>query len=537
MTGLRFIQIYIYTGFLVVGLVGCGKSDKGGGAGPAPLGKVKTQFSLVAAKYKIPVRLMMAAGFVESNLSPYMSTVPYFSLGGDGGSKDLGFHLTETAFGISRSELGLSSETADLLEAQIDAYGAWLRRKLDESGSALPVAAASTTDKFRWIWEMSKFHRHGEELKRNIRILWSKSVIQVLNDGATWQDPDNGELLELNPEASKILENQFPPEGQALFKITDDISDISNARRFELTSESVDTLRNNPRKIKVIHCPLGLSACLELQDSTVDSKVKLGAHYVIPQDKGLVLRALQIKDHERRVKLTAADGSVTDVKDAIVIMLVGNSGRYVDGLRVDANPTWFTPYQLRSLAAVVSGVCKVLSQDDASIDYTKCITPEAAEGVEFYHQSTRSTYRWGDIPDYDKSIFWGYLSTNESNIRAEATLSFAGDRRRYSAGEVIRMNTHFVPGVKWLRLQRAVRCDDGKLVWDTMRTDPIRSRDSWPLEVSIWDSGPNKNGRQFVRVLVYGAQNELMGWAVDQLYLSKYDDEFSPPSEACYFND
>ncbi len=525
------------SGTMFFAAFGCGKSKKSKGVAPAPEGKIQAQFSLSAAKYQIPKRLIIAAGFVESNLSPYMSTVPYFSIGGEGGAKDLGFHLTESAFGVSRSELGLTGDGADLLENQIDAYASWLRKKIDESDSELPANAGSTTEKFRWIWEMSKFHRQGEELKRNIRILWSKSMIQVLNEGATWQDPDNGELLELKPEGAKISESQFPPEGRALFKITDDISDISNARRFELTSESVDILRNNPRKIKVIHCPLGLSACLELQDTTVESSVKLGAHYVIPQDKVLVKRALQIKDHERRVKITAADGSITAVKDAIVIMLVGNSGRYVDGRRIDANPTWFTPYQLRSLAAVISGVCKVLSQNDDRIDYKRCITPEDADGVDFHHQSTRSTYRWGDIPDYDKSIFWGYLKTNESNISGEATLKFAGDRRRYSAGEVIRMNTNFVPGVKWLRLQRAVRCDDGKLVWDTMRTDPIRSRDSWPLEVSIWDAGPNSNGRQFVRVLVYGAKNELMGWAVDHLFLSKYDEGFNPPSEACFFND
>jgi hypothetical protein len=114
---------------------------------------------------------------------------------------------------------------------------------------------------------------------------------------------------------------------------------------------------------------------------------------------------------------------------------------------------------------------------------------------------------------------------------------FQKPSRSYLAGENVKIISRFPPGVRWIRLQRAIRCNDQQLVWDTLRTDPVRTETAWPFDVSIWDSGPNQNGHQFFRVLVYGERNELTGWAIEDLYITNFDQEFRPPSEACFFRD
>lgn len=528
----------IFFMLLLLGACGCGEKGSSKKKSGTPKSTIERSFQLAASEHKIPMRLIMAAGFLESNLSPNRSSVPYFLADGEGEAKEVGFGLTETAFGIPRKVLGLpNDESADSLATQIEYYARWLRNEIDKSNIELDPSPNDSTQYFRWIWEMAKVHRNGEEQRRNIRIIWSKSLMAILNEGRVWQDPDSGGILELKPQPSTLHENDLPPDGRALLRLTDDIADISNARRFELTSESVNTLQNKPSRIEVIHCPLSLSACLELQDPTVESKVRLGAHYVIPQDNSIVPRALQIVDHERRVVMTSADGTLKSVKDAIVVMLVGNSGRYVEGIRYNADPTWFTPWQLRHLGAVITGVCKFLSQKDPNIDYRTCTTPEDPNGVIFHHQNTRPTYRWGDLPDYDKSIFWAYLRASDSNISGEAVFEFRKKTRSYRAGEEVKFFARFPPGVRWIRLQRAIRCDDKQIVWDTLRTDPVRTETVWPFEATIWDSGPNQNGHQFLRVLVYGDRNELTGWAIKDLFITGFDETFRPPSEACYFRD
>src|SRR5690606_37608043 len=99
------------------------------------------------------------------------------------------------------------------------------------------------------------------------------------------------------------------------------------------------------------------------------------------------------------------------------------------------DPTWFTPWQLRRLGAVISGVCKFLSQKYGNVDYKTCSTPDDPNGVVFHHQNTRPTYRWGDIPDYDKSIFWAYLRSTDSNISGEAVFEFKKQSKSFKAGE------------------------------------------------------------------------------------------------------
>jgi len=269
-----------------------------------------------------------------------------------------------------------------------------------------------------------------------------------------------------------------------------------------------------------------------LQDSTLDNEVALGAHYVIPQDEALVPRALQIAQHQQPVTLTDKNGHRQQITDAIVIMLVGNSGQYEAGLRVNADPTWFTAWQLKKLGAVIGGVCKSIAQR-YDVNVKTCQSPEEANGVHFHHQGLRNKYRWGDIPDFDKSIFYAYLRTSSHDIEAEVAMQFANQKRTYAAGDAIEFLNTFHPGVSYITLQRAMRCDDKQLVWETVRSDPIKDKTTHKHILNILDGGPNGNGRHFLRVLVKNENAELSGWAISDLYLKKFDTDVFPHADAC----
>ena len=113
-------------------LSACGPKSSGGGGGGRKKSDVEKTFEKSANENKIPVRLMMAAAFVESNMSPIRESAPY----NDDNLKFLGTTLTETAFGLTRKELGLTKSDDDL-KIQIDAYAKWVRAKVDELSSGL----------------------------------------------------------------------------------------------------------------------------------------------------------------------------------------------------------------------------------------------------------------------------------------------------------------------------------------------------------------------------------------------------------------
>ncbi len=188
---------------------------------------------------------------------------------------------------------------------------------------------------------------------------------------------------------------------------------------------------------------------------------------------------------------------------------------------------------MRKLGAVAKGVCSNLAERYAEVSYKRCISNDAHDGILFHDKGDRLNYRWGDIPDFEKSIFSTYIANRDANVQGEVTFDLPANKPSYIAGQEIQLLTKFAPGTSWIRLQRAVRCKDQQLVWDTLRTDPIRTASQWPMNISVWDAGPNANGQQFLRVLVYGEQNQLVGWAIKDLYIEKYDPEFDPPSEAC----
>ena len=524
--------------FMVTQLVlsGCGsKKSKNDGGGNNS--EVQGVFNEAAGKYQVPARMMLAAAFLESNLNADKASTPYFQDEGEkSGKRDLGFAMTETAFGLSKKKLGISTaDGSSTLEVQVEAYAKLVRESIDAKGIALANNPSNIDEKYYWIWELAQIHRRGEDLLRNVRIVWAEELMAVLNEGRIWQDPSNGEILELRPEDRPIAVADFPSDGQKLFRLQTNKADILNARRFEMMNESSTSVQNNPTHIKIIHCPLGLSACLELQDAELGSDVKIDAHYIIPQNDEIVPVSLQVRNHEDPVQLTNANGTPNDIVDAIVVMLVGNSGRYVKGIRSSADPTWFTAWQLRQMDNVVSGVCRKLNQEtNGVIDANACSSPGGTNGVHFQHQELRATYRWGDIADYEKSIFAAYLRATDSNITGEATLEFPKKDRIYNAGENIEMFARFQPGAVYIQLEAAVRCPDEQLVWSSIGSSVVVGKAAHQFQgINLADGGPNGNGQHFLRAVVYGENHDLYGWAISDVFVRNYDPKLIIPAKEC----
>jgi hypothetical protein len=522
----KILQKYLLLFSIAILTQQCGSGGgKSGGKAPAP-NLTEAMFKNAAETHQIPMKIIQTVGLHSSNLNTAPSSAPYFQVAGDSTLRSLGFQMSETAFGVSASTLGIKGADAKKLDVQVNAYAKWLAKNL-KSIPGLKANPVSSNDTFLWLWEISRLQVSSD---RNIRGIWVRDLMKLMSEGRVWQHSGSSDTLTLAP--SPIDEASLDPQFQALLRLDDDLSDINSARRLELVSEGINTLENSPRRVHVIHCPLSLAACLAIQDQSTESIVRLGAHYIIPQDETLVPRPIQIQDHERRVQITSADGTVKDINDAVIVMLVGNSGRYVEGVRTTADPTWFTPWQLKKLGSVIKGICSNLSQRYAEVSMSRCTsTSDPRDGVLFYQRGDRPTYRWGEIPDFEKSLFATYVRNTDANVQSE--VNFEVPDRPFPAGSDIVMNTRFSPRTSWIRLQRAVRCVDQQLVWDTVRTDPIRGQLTWPLRISIWDSGPNGNGQQFMRVLVYGEKNELLGWSIKKIQLTNFDPEFNPPSEAC----
>jgi len=518
---------------LTVGLnllvTSCGQRRSGGSSGYHG-SQMQMEFERAAAEHRIPVRLLMAAGFYESNMSPQISTVPYLNTDlEEEERRDLGFTINETAFGIPRRALGLSNnQTSNQLKNQIHAYAAWLGQEL--SGYQLPPSLSTPEDYYLWIWQMAQLHRSGSADARNVRTIWARGIIDTLNSGAVWQDPANGEELQLTPVSPPVKPELFPEEARNLFNLRGSQGEIINARRFDLyTHPSNDP--NYPDHIKVVHCPMSLSACLEIQNLTdADNLARMRAHYVIPPTDDIVETPLQITPNGYAVELTDNRGDIYRVDNAIVVMLTGNSGRYVGGQRLNADPTWFTPRQLRLLGAVIKDLCRVLSQDsEGELRYADCVRPDGPRGIQFHFQGPNDpTYKWGQIPDFDHSIFHQYLTATETS--GEAVFQFTGGVKKFAAKSNIGFKVRFPLSTTDLALQRAVRCPDSRIVWANVRQEQVSGRVEFDFITQIHDAGPNNNGHHFFRVMAYNAQG-LTAWAIDDVYIQGYSE-----GSGSYFN-
>jgi len=516
--------------FAAFAFVACGDKKPSSSNSSKKSGRVESAFAKASKTYKVPLRMIMATAYLESNLSPQNAQAHYVDPE-DANNKVLrGTIMTQTAFGLTFETLGLDplEEESHTLEVQIDAYGKWLNEKT--SGESYLVKNPSSLDeKYYWIDQISKLHRAGELSRRNVQIIFAKELITILNDGYIWQDSRNEETLTLDKEKKPINIFDFEQDIQKWFDLDTPpgVSELQTATFLPLATIPPGDRKNNPKRVVVIHCPLALSACLEFQNSREDTDdfVHLEAHYLIPpiyEDQDVDFsRVYQVAKHSAVRVMTNSKGEHLPVEDAVVVMLVGNSGRLVKGERFPANPTWFTDRQLRRMGQMINDICTYLSVNNG-VDRLKCLGTEGNLGVQFYNRGHSEEYRWGDIADYDKSIFDAYLKSG-GGLGTEVAFEFPRNRKQFKAGE-IDLKVLFSPIVHTIELERLSRCLSGKAVWERVETEEVRGARKMSFKKTIYDSGPNRNGNQFFRARVYDASSTLVGWSIDQIYLKKYEE-------------
>lgn len=506
---------------IAIGLVvSCGKKSPKDDGGPS-MGKVEAAFLRSSNESGVPARLMLAISYLESRISPEYASAFYLEPGAEEAKVAKGLRLTQSAFGLPLSTFGLEQGAdASKVEIQADKYGKWVKSKLIDM--KLDPHPTTSEDVVQWILRLAELHRDPKTNKSNFRALFAREVIHTLNQGFLWQDPRTGELLKFTKQDPSIKLSDLKPATKKQLELTTLTGDVPGTRYFQL-GHTAQPKGNVPRRIEVIHCPLALSACLMLQDSS-DDEVRIGAHFAIPDVIGpeTLERVLQIHDLSEVVEITGNEGQVNEVKDAIVIMLTGNSGRYVDGVRLRANPEWLTEPQLQLLGTAINDICGEIHADNEEAR-AKCSAIEGKDAPIFYSQGNSKVYQWSQIADYEASIFSSYVK--EPGRKAGTAFEFPDDRRQFHAGEPLSFALNFGNNARTLVLQRLVRCPDERLAWYSEVTVHPTSQVRWDFSNLIrWsDSGPNRNGEQFVRAMVYAAQDVLLGWATDSIHITEFE--------------
>lgn len=504
-------------------VIGCGEKRPDDAGTSKGKGAVEQAFYQASSEYGIPFRYLVGVAMLESNITPDMSQVPYLTENAEESKAYLGFRVAETAFGLPRESLGLSSSVeGDSLVVQINAYAQMVAETL--SDYQLGRTPASGEDHYVWLSELAKIHRAGGPQSRSNQVVWAMSLMNLMNEGRIWQDPETGDTLELEPERRTLSILDFPPEGQLYFQLHLSRAELINARQFDLISHP-SNLENKPTHIEVVHCPMNLSACIEIQNlNDAQELARLRAHYIIPTDASVVQHPLEVTPIDWAVEMTGANGAIRTVNDAVVVMLVGDSGRYnQQGHRINADPTWFTPWQLSRLGDVIKNLCQVLSQKDPAMNFQKCFEVGGTNGIQFHRQGASESYRWGDIPDFDQSIFTTYIRSAASAPAGEAFFVWPRGNKRFRAKRPFDFSLRFPISGKRILIERAVRCSDERLVWATMLSVPIDAQIERRFNMEIHDGGPNGDGHYFLRTMIYDGADEVVAWAIDDVHVYDFD--------------
>lgn len=505
---------------LAVLLCSCGQKERHHKSGDDIRSTTERAFLQAAEMHKIPARLLFAVGKLESNLIPTPSFVAY---GAATSTQALGPKSGQTAFGLSYLELGLAEGSAsDSLAIQVDAYARWLKMKVDRD---LPLAPANKNEKFAWVWALANAHRSIP----NTRVLFAQELVSILNSGFIWQDPIDQKMVNFPKEEGVITLDELDRQFKRQLSLDTRRSEISSAKMFILAgAKHMRKPEQKPSGIEIIHCPFNLSTCLELQASEAQENFWFGAHYIIPQDGSIVSDVLQLTPHNDAVAMIDKEGQKAWSKDRVVVMLAGDSGRIVDGQRQYVNPDWLTKWQLLRMSEVVHDVCDYLVYDnkddvqtDSSFTMQDCLTP--GKGLYFSENSGfKEPFRWGQILDFDLSIFKTYIEVAGA-LASDTVLEFSRDNKLYAAGESVQFQLKFETKVKFIELEKLVRCSDSRIFWAPIASEDVRGSSSFLFEKKFWDKGPNGDGTQYLRAKVFGENEELIGWDLNRFNVQNTD--------------
>lgn len=527
---IRRIEIiaFTFTSLICLSFAGCGgNSKKNKQEGPA-LSPIEKDFHIFAQQNNLPPRMLMAVAYLESHINPTPSTTVYNN------ELPLGPEIADSAFGIERKELGLNPDEEPDLKSQIEAYAKWLGRKAE--GLKLEPNPITLEQKFNWLLLIAGEHRGNDH--RNIRAVFILELIKILNEGFTWKDPKNGQILQFLPETPKIDPTSLETIGQNLLRLYVQNSDSQLADLFPQIHPNKPGEHEKPNGILINHCPFSLSACLKLQLSAEGGKnVFFGSHYLIPQDDSIYPKPIQVSMNSNPVFFMNENGEKT-ISNKVIITLVGKSGFLDKGVRLKANPNWMTKWQLQRLGALVQDICQTISNlPQATTNYESCMTIN--EGIQFKVGEDPNVYKWGDIADFDQRIFYAHIKAFRG-LPGEANFVIEKQNNIFHAGEPIKLTLKFQLQARNITLQRLIRCADQSLKWHTIRDMQVKSQTSLQFSPLYWDGGPNGDGQQFFRAKVYGnisqedKKRELLGWDTTEVFLINYDpDEISYNQEAC----
>lgn len=506
----------------------CGEKAPGPAAGgPAP-GPVEKIFIDEARTNQIPVRLLLAAAFVESDLVPDAATTHY------AGRKNLvGIAAAETAFGLSYKQLGLEDDpNRHTLKAQIPAYARLVRQHLDEAGLSYNPNPTNAEQKFVWVQEIAKLHRASRDgLKTNIRVVFINEIIELLNLGYKWQDPASGEVISFPKENPPISPANLPVHLRDSLELYTEPGEIASVERLELTYDVPPNRNNAPNHVLVIHCPFRLSACLEMQNHEAPvphggiQSARLQAHYIIPaQPDSLIDKPLQVAQHSQALLVSGKSGRGEVEPNAIIVMLVGPSGRYVASARRYSRPDWFDPWQLRHMGSVIQRICALLEAQN-SVDRKECIDPHHPSGVKFRTQGASESYQWGDVPDFDENIFYPYVATPEG-LRGRIKMELSSPTNVFPAGTPIPIRLKHIKETTKIAVELAESCGsetDRRLIWTT--EEIVRSRNAIEslATIKLFSAGPNGNGEHFLKIAAFNKRGDLLGWEIASIFVTGYE--------------
>ena len=114
-------------------------------------------------------------------------------------------------------------------------------------------------------------------------------------------------------------------------------------------------------------------------------------------------------------------GELSYREGRVVIMLVGESGIFQEGRRHESQPLWLTKWQIKHMGKLVRELCYDLGQrnsnkeEEAQSFYKSCLNDQ--DKVKFQGGSEDKVY-WGDLPDYDKTLFRSYKESLDSSEEA-----------------------------------------------------------------------------------------------------------------------
>lgn len=483
---------------------------------------LKQGFMVAASSNRVPVQLLLAVAWLESRMTADAAAVVYDE------ELTVGEENAETAFGVPRHRLArFVNEDEDLAQLGVQAatYARLLRAHLDDNAIELPAVPENAAQLLVWVQALAQLQRTGDEQRSNERTLFALELLEVLNRGFEWRDALTGEEIILPSHTPRLERMLIPYPQQQFFNLRTTAAQLYQTHWLQPTQPHTQGEKNHPREILVTHCPFSLSACLQLQNAArTDGSVELQAHYIIPADPTVIDYPLQVVHHDQQVAITAADGQVELHNDKIVIMLSGSSGRIVDNLRQAADPTWQSSFQLEWLGYMVKELCAAHLGLRSQTQIRDCSNPQHANTrVKFRIWQTDSEvkHRWGEIADFDRSIYTAYLQ-QPRRLQTEFVWLDQRTDGKFGRGHDIRLA---LPsnGRNWYVLEKLVRCSqDGRLLYVPLQQGESTAAGQQQFRVAFYDSGPNGDGTQFLRAKVF-KRDKLQAWAVTRLRISDYD--------------